>query len=169
MGEPGIAVATGLLTLVILIFAEVTPKTLATVRAEKIAFMSSAVYVPLLKVLWPLVWSINWITARLLGLFKIQTSGGDLEHLSRDEFRTVLNEASETIPDTHREMLLNILDLEHVTVQEVMVPRNEIVAIDLDDSWEDILHQLSGASHSRLLVYREAVSYTHLPSPRDRG
>lgn len=157
LGEPGIAVATGLLTLVILIFAEVTPKTLATLRAERIAFFASAVYVPLMSVTYPLVLAINWITHKLLELFRIAPDEVDDEHLSSDEFRTVINEAGGLIPTRHREMLTNILDLGHVSVEEIMVPRNEIVALDLEDDWEEILRLIAQSPHSRLLVYRENI------------
>ncbi len=157
LGEPGIAVATGLLTLVILIFAEVTPKTLATLRTEKIAFFASAIYVPLMTVAYPLVVAVNWITHKLLRLFSISKIKTDDEHLSSEEFRTVVNEAGGLIPSRHREMLTNILDLGHVSVDDIMVPRNEIVAIDLDDDWEEILHQISNSRHGRLLVYRENI------------
>jgi len=157
LGEAGIAVATGLLTLVILIFAEVTPKTLATLRTEKIAFMASAVYKPLMIIAYPLVAGINWITRLLLQLFKVSPEKLDDEHLSSDEFRTVINEAGGLIPTRHRKMLTNILDLGHVSVEDIMVPRNEIVAIDLDDEWDEILHQISISRHGRLLVYRENI------------
>lgn len=157
LGEAGIAVATGVLTLVILIFAEVTPKTLATLRTEQIAFFASAIYVPLMKVAYPLVLAVNWVTHKLLTLFSISKKRGDEEHLSSEEFRTVVNEAGGLIPSRHREMLNNILDLSHVSVDDIMVPRNEIVAIDLDDDWEEILHQISNSPHGRLLVYRENI------------
>jgi len=157
LGEPGIAVATGLLTLTILIFAEVTPKTLATLRTERIAFFASSVYVPLMSITYPLVLSINWITHKLLELFRISPEVVDDEHLSSDEFRTVINEAGGLIPKRHREMLTNILDLGSVSVDDIMVPRNEIVALDLEDDWEKILHQIAQSPHSRLLIYRENI------------
>ena len=155
MGEPGIAVATGLLTLVILVFAEVTPKTFATRRAEKVAFIASAVYGPLLIITSPLVYAINWISTRILKLFNVSAESD--ERLSSDELRTVVNETAGMVPARHRDMLLNILDLGSILVNDIMVPRNDIIGIDLEDPWEDILQQITNSPHSRLLVYRENI------------
>ncbi len=157
MGEPGIAVATGLLTLVILVFAEVTPKTFATRRPEKVAFIASRVYGPLLTAIYPLVMAINWISTGILELFKVgKTSSAD-EELSGEELRTVVNETAGMIPVRHRDMLLNILDLGTISVNDIMVPRNEIVGIDLEDPWDDVLRQITNSPHSRLLVFRENI------------
>jgi Mg2+/Co2+ transporter CorB len=157
MGEAGIAVATGLLTIIILVFAEVTPKTFATRRAEKFAFIASAVYQPLMVVTYPLVAVINWFSSQILKLFNSHAISSDGEHLSSEELRTVLNETAGMVPQRHRDMLLNILDLGTVSVNDIMVPRNEIVGIDLEDPWEDVLQDISNSPHSRLLVYRENV------------
>lgn len=157
MGEAGIAVATGLLTLVILVFAEVTPKTFATRRAEQFSFIASAVYVPLMFVTYPLVMATNWLSSFILKLLNTHDVSADDEHLSSDELRTVLSDTAGMIPQRHREMLVNILDLSTVSVNDIMVPRNEIVGIDLDDPWDDVLKEISDSPHSRLLVYRENV------------
>ena len=157
MGEAGIAVATGLLTIVILVFAEVTPKTFATRRAEQVAFFASAVYGPLMTATYPLVLAVNWISSVLLRLLGANPPAAGEEHLSSEELRTVLNETAGMVPQRHREMLLNILDLGTVSVNEIMVPRNEIVGIDLDDPWEQVLREIADSPHSRLLVYRESV------------
>ena len=159
MGEAGIAVATGLLTLVILVFAEVTPKTFATRRPERVAFIASAVYGPLMTLTYPLVVATNWISTQLLRLFKLRKDDDDddTEHLSSEELRTIVNETAGLIPVRHRDMLLNILDLGTVDVNDIMVPRNEIVGIDLEAPWEEILRAISNSPHSRLLMYRETV------------
>ena len=157
LGEPGIAVATGVLTLVILIFAEVTPKTLATVKTEQIAFFASAIYTPMLVVFYPVVISINWLTQRLLDIFKVEAGQRADERLNTEEIRTVVDEAGDLIPDRDRDMLINILDLGNITVNDVMVPRNEILAIDLDDDWDDIVKQITESPHGRLLVFREDI------------
>ena len=157
MGEAGIAVATGLLTLIILVFAEVTPKTFATRRAEQFAFIASAVYVPLMFITYPLVAATNWISGTILRLLKTDAVSDEDEHLSSDELRTVLSETAGMIPKRHREMLVNILDLGTVSVNDIMVPRNEIVGIDLDDPWDDVIKDIGDSPHSRLLVYRENV------------
>ena len=157
-GEAGIAIATGLLTLVILVFAEVTPKTLATLRAQQVAFFASHIYTPMMKVLYPLVWVVNVFVRQLLKLFNVSPDAANSEdNLDRDELRSVVNEASGMIPDSHQEMLVNILDLENVTVNDIMIPRNDILGIDLEDDWEDILAQIADTKHSRLPVYRESI------------
>ena len=157
MGEAGIAVATGLLTIIILVFAEVTPKTFATRRTEQFAFVASAVYRPLMIATYPLVAATNWISSRILKLLNTEAISKEDEHLSSEELRTVLNETAGMIPQRHRDMLLNILDLGTVSVSDIMVPRNEIIGIDLDDPWDEVLQQISRSPHSRLLVYRDNV------------
>jgi Mg2+/Co2+ transporter CorB len=157
MGEAGIAVATGIMTLVILVFAEVTPKTFATRRAEQVAFVASAVYQPLLAITYPLVAATNFVSARILKLFNVQTLAPETEHLSSEELRTVVNETAGMIPQRHRDMLLNILDLGTISVNDIMVPRSEIVGIDLEDPWDEVAQQISDSPHSRLVVFRESI------------
>ncbi|MFK8076176.1 MAG: HlyC/CorC family transporter [Granulosicoccus sp.] len=157
MGEAGIAVATGLLTLIILVFAEVTPKTFATRRAEQFASIASAVYRPLMTITYPLVVAVNWISSKILKMLNSEAISTEDEHLSSEELRTVLNETAGMIPQRHRDMLLNILDLGTVSVNDIMVPRNEIVGIDLEDPWDEVMKAISDSPHSRLLVYRENV------------
>ncbi len=158
LGEAGIAVATGLLTLVILVFAEVTPKTLATVRTEQIAFFAARIYIPMMHVFYPLVFIINALTNKILGVLHIPlTKKSENDDLSRDELKTLVNEAGGLIPARHQKMLVNILDLENVTVNDIMVPRNEILGIDLEDDWQDILHQIATTKHSRFPVFRESI------------
>ncbi|ASJ76060.1 HlyC/CorC family transporter [Granulosicoccus antarcticus] len=157
MGEAGIAIATGLLTIVILVFAEVTPKTFATRRAEQFAFLASAIYGPLMTVTYPLVVATNWISSLILKLLKTDSIPAEDEHLSSEELRTVLNETAGMVPQRHRDMLLNILDLGTVSVNDIMVPRNEIVGIDLSAPWDEVLHGIINSPHSRVMVYREDV------------
>jgi len=164
-GDAGIAIATGALTLVILIFAEVTPKTLAVLYPEKIAFPSSVILAPLQKILSPLVWCINGISNGLLRIFGISTHNQSDNALSSDELRSVVHEAGSMIPEHHQQMLLSILELEKVTVDEIMVPRNEIAAIDINQDWETILKQLRHRTHTMTLLYRdtidEAIGFLH--------
>jgi len=165
-GESGIAIAAGLLTFVILIFAEVAPKTLAALRPEKVAFPASFVLTPLLRLLYPLIWVINLIANSLLRVVGVRVDKASIQHLSSEELRSVVNEAGTLIPPRHQKMLLNILDLEKVTVEDIMVPRNEIVGIDLDGDWEDATALVTSSQHTRLLVYRDnienVVGITHL-------
>ncbi|MFD2229620.1 HlyC/CorC family transporter [Alkalimarinus sediminis] len=157
-GDAGIAIATALLTIVILIFAEVTPKTLAALYPEKIAFPASFVLTPLLKLLYPLVWSVNLITNNLLRLLGIKQSNQDSDNLSREELRTLVNEAGALIPRKHQDMLVGILDLEKVTVNDIMVPRNEIVGIDIEDDFSDIITQIESSQHTRLPIYKNDIN-----------
>ena len=157
-GEAGIAIAAGLLTLVILIFAEVTPKTLAVLRPERFAFPASIVLSPLLVALYPLVWLVNIIANAFIRLLGINIEEGASQQLSRDELRMVVTEAGAMIPRRHQQMLTNILDLEKVTVDDIMVPRNELAGIDLDDDWSDILKQITNSQHTRLPVYRGDIN-----------
>ena len=166
IGEEGIMVSTLLLTLVILIFAEITPKTLAALHPERVAFPATLIIRPLLKILYPLVWLINTIPSGLLRLLGVSQRVLEGHHLSSDELRTVVNEAGSLIPQRHQEMLLSILDLEQATVEDIMIPRNEIVGIDLDTDWEDIQQQLATSQHTRLPVYRgdidNVLGFVHL-------
>lgn len=160
-----IAITTAILTLVVLIFAEVTPKTIAALYPEKIAFPSSLVLRPLMRLFYPMVWLVNLISNNILKLFKITTNDNGSHALSTDELRTVVHEAGTMIPKSHQSMLLSILDLEKVDVEDIMVPRNEIVGIDINDDWEDILKQLTHSAHTKVLLYRDniddAVGFVH--------
>ena len=157
-GDAGIAIATAILTIVILIFAEITPKTIAAYHPEKIAFPAAHILTPLLKLMYPIVWIVNQLTGALLKVLGIKTNDNSSNHLSREELRTVVNEAGALIPSRHREMLVGILDLEKVTVNDIMVPRNEIVGIDIDDNLDEILQQIKSSQHTRLPVYKGDIN-----------
>ncbi|MBW0294918.1 magnesium/cobalt efflux protein [Shewanella xiamenensis] len=164
-GEMGLAIATGVLTLLVLVFAEVTPKTLAALHPEPIAFPSSFLLRWLLVILSPLVRIMNIITSsllRLIGVHSVKTN----EALSQEELRTVVHEAGALIPQRHQEMLLSILDLEKVTVEDIMVPRSDIYAINVNDDFKFINRQVIQSPHTRVLVYRDtiddAVGFIHL-------
>ncbi|SMF35438.1 Mg2+ and Co2+ transporter CorB, contains DUF21, CBS pair, and CorC-HlyC domains [Alteromonadaceae bacterium Bs31] len=147
------------LTIVILIFAEVTPKSVAAVYPEKIAFPASMVLTPLLTLLYPVVWLVNTISngiARLLGMDPSKAKQAD--HLRMEELRTVVDEAGELIPDQHQGMLLNVLDLEKATVEDIMVPRNEVEGIDLEDDIVDILKAIRASDYTRLPVYEGDIN-----------
>ncbi|NWO05424.1 MAG: HlyC/CorC family transporter [Alteromonadaceae bacterium] len=157
-GDAGIAIATVLLTIVILIFAEVTPKTLAALFPEKIAFPASYVLGPLLKALYPLVWAVNLFTGLILKVLGVKSAQAGEDHLSREELRTVVNEAGALIPAKHKDMLVSILDLDNVSVNDIMVPRNEVIGIDLDDDTDAILRQLKNSQHTRLPVFKGDIN-----------
>lgn len=153
-GDAGIAIATAALTVVILIFAEVSPKTMAALHPEKIAFPASYVLSPLLKLIYPLVWIINGITNTFLRIFGVQVTGDNNHHLSTEELRTMVHEAGALLPQNNQDMLLGVLELSEVTVTDIMIPRNEVLGIDLDDDIDTIIEQLSKTEHTRLPVFQ---------------
>jgi Mg2+/Co2+ transporter CorB len=155
-GDNGIWVSTLVMTVVVLIFAEVAPKTVAALHPEKVAFPASYVLVVLLKLLNPIVWLVNSFANLLLRPFGVKTDVVALERLNREELRTLVTEGGQ-ISNDHQRMLVNILDLEQASVEDVMIPRGEIVGIDLEDDWADILNQLTQTIFTRLPVYRESI------------
>ena len=165
-GDMGILIATITLTLIILIFAEVTPKTLAALYPEKIAFPSSIILSLLLKLLFPFVVAVNWITNGLLMLIGISPEQRQEHSLSSEELRTVVNESGAMLAKRDQNMLVGILDLDKVTVEDIMIPRNELVGIDINDDWKKIQKQLAQSNHTRVLLYRDnmddVVGYIHL-------
>ena len=156
-GQPAVAVGTLLLTLVVLIFAETAPKTLAALHPERIAFPASYVYFALLKIVYPIVWLTNAASNGVLFLLGVRDDHIEGDALSREELRTVVYEAGTRISNRYRQMLVSILDLEQVSVDDVMVPHNEIVGIDLDDDIEKISQVIQSSEHTRLPVYRDNI------------
>ena len=154
-GDAAIAAAAFLLTLVVLIFAEVAPKTLAAMHPERIAFPAAYVLRPLLALLYPVVWLVNGIANWFLRVLGVQMRTRT-EHLNSEELRSVVRQAGPLIPKSYRAMLLRVLDLEKVTVEDVMVPRAMIEFIDLDDDWDELVKQLATSHHTRLPVCRGA-------------
>ncbi|MFK7734300.1 MAG: HlyC/CorC family transporter [Pseudomonadales bacterium] len=157
-GDAGIFVASLFLTFIILVFAEITPKTIAALYPEKIAFPASVILVPLMKVLYPFVAMINAITNGLLRLLGFDPAKQSDEHVSSDELRTIVTDAGQLIPARHRGMLLNILDLEEVSVDDIMVPRNDVYGLDLDDTDDELLETILTSSHTRLPVWRDDIN-----------
>ncbi len=168
LGESGIWVSTLVLTIVILIFAELAPKTVAAVYPQRIAYPASFVLTPLLRLLYPLVWLINLAAGALLRPFGIRKLGAGSDSLSRDELRTLVKEGGRQISLNHQQMLINILDLEHGTVDDVMVPRQDMVGIDLESDWEAILQTLTQGIFTRMPVWRgdidQMVGLLHIRS-----
>lgn len=151
-GPAGVAIAPFILTPVILIFSELMPKTLAATHPEKLAFLSSLILIPLLKALYPLVWLVNIIVNNLLRPFVPKASGGEGLRLSREELKTVFSESVSPVVENYRDMLNGILDLEDMVVEDVMIARQEIEHLDLDDDWQAIVEQLRAFPHTRLPV-----------------
>ena len=156
-GQPAVAIGTLLLTLAVLIFSEAAPKTLAALHPERLAFPAAMVYYPLLKITYPIVFLTNAASNGVLYLFGVRDKGDDLHSLTREELRTVVHEAGARISSRYRQMLLSILDLEKVTVDDVMVPHNEIIGIDLDNDDAEIEKTIADSQHTRLPVYRDNI------------
>ncbi|TJY62113.1 HlyC/CorC family transporter [Sinimarinibacterium sp. CAU 1509] len=156
-GDTGIAVATAATTLLLLIFAEVTPKTLAALHPERIGVPAAYVLWPLLRLIYPLVWAVNLISNGLLRLIGVTPEDAAQHSLSTEELRTVVAEAGAMIPQRHQKMLLSILDLEKATVEDIMVPRNEIIGIDISEPWETLLESVISSQHTRLPLFDGSI------------
>jgi Mg2+/Co2+ transporter CorB len=156
-GQPAVALGTLFLTLIVLIFAEAAPKTLAAMYPERVAFPAAMIYYPLLKITYPIVWLTNAASNGVLYLLGVRGKGSDLQSLTREELRTVVHEAGSRISSRYRQMLTSILDLEKVTVDDVMVPHNEIIGIDLDSDDADIKKTIAESQHTLLPVYRDNI------------
>ena len=158
LGEEGVAWAPVICTFVFLIFAEVAPKTIAANYPEKIALPSSHILSLLLLLLWPLVWAVSALSNTLLRMLGIQHQNDQGDHLSREELRTLVFEGAK-IASQSQDMMLGVLDLDEVTVDHIMVPKSEIIGIDLEEPLEDIINQLRNAQHTRLPVFREDIDH----------
>ncbi|CNH13003.1 hemolysins and related proteins containing CBS domains [Yersinia aldovae] len=156
-GNAGVAIATGVLTFVVLIFAEVMPKTIAALYPERVAFPSSVLLAPLQKIMMPLVWLLNTITRILMRLCGIRGNVHSSDAVSKDELRSIVNESHSQISRRNQDMLISVLDLEKVTVSDIMVPRNEVVGIDISDDWKSIMRQLTRSPHGRIVLYRQSL------------
>lgn len=156
-GDAGIAIATGAMTIAVLVFGEVTPKTLAALHPERIAFPAAYALNALMYVLQPAVWCINRVTNGLLRLFGVDPDRRPDDVLSSEELRTIVGEAGPMIPPRHKRMLLSILDLEEITVDDIMVPRQDIFGIDLAEDDARVIAALRASEHTRVLLYREDI------------
>ncbi len=156
-GQPAVAIGTLILTLAVLIFSEAAPKTLAALNPERLAYPAALICYPLLKITYPIVWLTNAASNGVLFLFGVRSKGNELHALTREELRTVVHEAGTRISSRYRQMLLSILDLGKVTVDDIMVPHNEIVGINLDDSDEEILATIAQSQHARLPIFNDNI------------
>ena len=157
-GDAGVYIATGALTVVILVFAEVTPKTIAALHPERVAFPASVILLPLMTIMSPVVAMVNAVTNRLSRLLGFDPKKEAYEHVSADELRTIVTDAGKLIPARHRELLINIMDLVQVSVDDIMVPRNEVYGINLDNTDQEILLKIQSTAHTRLPVWRDDIN-----------
>ena len=155
--DAGVAIATGVLTFVILIFAEVLPKSIAALYPERFAYPSSVLLSPLQKIMLPVVWFFNQITLVFMRIFGIKSPVIQGNAVSKEELRTIVNESKSKLSQRNQNMLISILDLEKVTIGDIMVPRNEIFGIDVNDEWKSIVRQLTHSPHGRIVLYRDTL------------
>ncbi|TDJ48291.1 MAG: HlyC/CorC family transporter [Gammaproteobacteria bacterium] len=158
LGSPiWVAVSGFIFTLVILIFAEVTPKTLAALHPERVALPASYIFYPLSKLLAPLVWLITVVAGGLLKLFGVNVKDRDGQHLTVEELHTLVSEAGTRLPRRRHRMLVGILELQDITVDDILIPHNEVIGIDLSDDWETIVQTIRESSYTRLPVFRDNI------------
>lgn len=155
--ESNVAIAAGILTIVMLVCSEVTPKTLAALKPELLAFPAAWIYVPLLKIFYPVVWFVNLFVNKILEMVNVDVNKNNQDTLSTDELKAIIAEAESIMPHRYQKMLMGILELESATVEDIMTPRNEIVGIDLELPLEDIINQIKSSPHTRLPVYKKNV------------
>jgi Mg2+/Co2+ transporter CorB len=156
-GESGVVAASGVASILMFIFGDLAPKTFGALHPERLALASAWVYVVLDKLLYPVVWCANLAANSLLKLLGVSPQQVTTHSLSRDELRTVVAEAGGVIPQDHQRMLTSILDLEKISVEDIMIPRNDIAAINAGDDWDDMLEQLRSSVHTRLPVYEDTL------------
>lgn len=158
MGEAGIALAAGILTLAVLVFSEVAPKTLAALYPEKVAYPAAYVLDPLLKILSPIVWFVNFFANNLLRLFGVKVNEKNDEHsLSHEELETLIKEATGKLPKQYRSMLSGIMQLERTSVEDVMIPKQDIYGIDVNLPIEEINRLVLKSPFSRIPIYRDSI------------
>lgn len=155
-GELGALIATVILTIIVLVYSEITPKIIAAQKPERISYLAARPLHFIMKILFPIVWLTNALATGLLYIMRVKQHK-KLDILTVDELRTVVTESGNVIPSRHKSMLTSILDLELITVDDIMVTRSEIEGIDLDDSEEAILEKIRGAQHTLMPVYRSDI------------
>ncbi len=153
-GNSGVFIGSVVLTIIILIFAEVTPKTFAAKNAENIALPASGILKILQKILYPLIWIVNFFSNNLLNLLNVKEKDSN-EDITTEELKSVLENSGDLIPKRYQDMLISILDLDEILIDEIMTPRNEIVGIDLDDSFEKLMQTISENSEEIIPVYEQ--------------
>jgi len=151
--EHAIPITMAVLSVFLIIFCELAPKIYAALKPDPVALSSTYIYTVLVFLATPVTWFTNKAAYAFLRLFGVKPVSADGVNMSAEELRSVVAEAGPMIPTRHRQMLLSILDLEHITVNDIMVPRQDIASINVEESWEDILDQLRQTPHTRLPVH----------------
>lgn len=149
-----LSIATGIVAFLIIVFAEITPKIVGATYPERIALPASLVIAPLMRVMKPVIWFVNQLANGILRMLRINTQGDRDQRVSPEELRSIVLESGSFMPTKHRSILLNLFDLENITVDDVMIPRRQIESLNFDAPLDDILHQLETCYHNRLIVYQ---------------
>ncbi|MDR5870025.1 HlyC/CorC family transporter [Caballeronia sp. LZ062] len=149
-----LSITTGVIAFLIIVFAEIAPKIVGATYPEKVALPASLVLAPLMRIARPLVWFVNLFANAILAALHINLKGNRDQRLSPEELRTIVLETGSFMPTKHRSILLNLFDLENISVDDVMIPRRRIEALDFDAPFDDILHQLETCYHNKLVVYQ---------------
>ena len=157
-GDKGIAIAAGVLTFIILVFSEVTPKTFASHYSDKIAYKISFFFYYSLKIFNPIVKFINFFSKLILMIFGFDKKKIHHDDLSNEEIKTIIQESSNKITENYEEMILNLLDLQKVSVEHAMIPKNDIEGLDINNNDEDINTKLIDVKYSRLPVYSKTLN-----------
>ena len=156
--ELGLAIATGVAAFFILVFSEITPKVIGASYPERIAFPAAFILAPMLRVFYPLVWFINLFVKALLTLLRLNSqAAGQASMLSLEELRTLVLEGGHFLPPKHQKILLNLFDLQSITVDDLMTPRSQIEAVDIDAPPEELKRQISTSNHTRMPVFRASL------------
>lgn len=156
--EYGTAIATFGLTIVILIFGEVAPKTIAALKPDFVAKKGSFIIASLMLLFSPLVKALNLLSHLIISMFGVDPNKADGRGLSAEELHSALiNEKSSVMPEQHKDLLLGVLNLSKISVEEIMVPRNDLYAININDDWKDIQKQVANTPHTRIVFYRDEL------------
>ena len=155
-GDLGVLYATITLTIAVLIFSEVAPKTYAALHASRIALPVAGILAGLVRLFSPIVALINLIVRLILRPLGIKTDNAVEEALSNEELKSIVQSGGDDAENSEQQaMLLGVLELEDVSVSEAMVPRNDLEGVDLNDDWDDIMQQITTSRHGRLVAYRD--------------
>ena len=157
-GDKGIAIAAGILTFFILVFSEVTPKTFAALHSDRIAYKISFFFYYSLKLFSPIVNFINFFSKTILVSLGVNKKKRQNDDLTNDEIKTIIQESSTKITANYEEMILNLLDLQKVTVEHAMIPKNDIEGIDISMKNSQIYKRLININHTRMPIYLKTVN-----------
>lgn len=154
-----LTIATGIVAFLLIVFAEISPKIIGATYSERIALNTSWALKPLMVLAKPAIWFVNLFVSGLLKILRIKVGHTESsERLSTEELRSIVLEGSNFIPKKHKSILLNLFDLETISVEDIMTPRPQIEALNLATSVDNIKHQLTTCYHNKLPVYEGEIN-----------